>query len=906
MGWSRFFRRKQWDEERARELDAYLEIETQENIARGLPLEQARATAYRKLGNSTLIREEIYRMNTIGFLESLWQDVRYGLRTLAKSPVFTLVIISSLALGIGANTAIFSLIDAALLRMLPVRSPEQLVEFKSFSPVIGLNEAFAYPAFKRFHDHNQVLSGVFAFRNLNEVNVEVNGQGALASAHAVSGDYFSVLGVNPVLGRTITPEDEKVPGQTPVAMIGYDYWRDRFALDPALIGKNIVLNNSPFTIIGVTPPEFFGLQPGQRIDVFVPLIMIAQVSPGWSAPGTPYYVLTSPFRNWLNIMGRLKPGVTIKEAAASLQPGFHQSQREAAQGLRGTPLDSAAVGKAFIGTALRLEAGGQGLAALRRQFSKPLWIIMAVVILLLLVTCANVANLLLARANARQREIAVRLTVGAGRRRLIRQLITESVLLAISGGILGLLIAFWAGRSLLILMSHPGSPISLRVQPDTRVLAFTLLVSLFTALLFGLVPAWRAARFDLTPALVETTRSSGRAGNRSRLGKMLILFQITVSLILMIGAGLLVRSLENLKNFYPGFNKENVLLLSISPDLIGYKGTQLVPLYERLLDRIGRIPGVRSVTFSIFSPLDRNFGFTEPKIEGAQPHSGNELSPVGLNVIGPKYFITLETPVLAGRDFRSSDRSGSLKIAIVNQTMARNYFGNANPLGRHLSVPGWVGDASWLEIVGVVKDAKNHDLREQTPPMIYLPLFQSPEAGITFEVRTAINPRTTATAAVRAIQAIDARLPVSGVKTLNGQVNDSLIQERMVASLSSLFGALALILATVGLYGLMTYAVNRRTGEIGIRMALGAQRARIAGMVLRETLLLVLIGLAIGVPAALGASRLIRSELYGLNADDPVTILIASSLMAGIATLAGYLPARRASRVDPMIALRHE
>jgi predicted permease len=906
MSWSRFFRRKQWDEERARELDAYLEIETRENIARGLPPEQARHAACRKLGNSTLIREEIYRMNTVSFLESLWQDVRYGLRTLAKSPVFTLVIISSLALGIGANTAIFSLINAALLKILPVRSPEQLIEFKSFSPVIGLNDAFAYPAFKRFHDYNRVLAGVVAFRSLNEVDVEVNGQGGLASGHAVSGDYFSVLGVNALLGRTITPEDEKVPGQTPVAVIGYSYWRERFALDPAVIGKNIVLNNSPFTIIGVTPPEFYGLQPGQRIDVFVPLTMIAQVRPGWAAAGTPYYVLTSPFRNWLNVMGRLKPGVTSEAAVASLQPIFQQSMREAAQGLGGTPVDSAQVRKAFVGTALRLEAGEQGLAALRRQFSKPLWIIMAVVALLLLVTCGNVANLLLARANARQKEIAVRLTVGAGRRRLIRQLITESVLLATVGGVLGLLLAFSAGRSLLLLMAHPGSPIFLRIQPDTTVLAFTLVVSLFTALLFGLVPAWRAARLNLTPTLVETTRSSGRAGNRSMLGKMLIVFQITVSLILMIGAGLLARSLENLQNFYPGFNKENVLLLSISPELIGYKGNQLVPLYERLVDRIGRIPGVQSATFSIYSPLDRNFGFTEPNIEGAQPRSGKELSPVGLNVVGPKYFTTLQTPVMAGRDLRSSDRSGAPRVAIVNQTMARNYFGDANPLGRHLSVPGWVGDASWLEIVGIVKDAKSHDLREQIPPMIYLPLFQEPEGGITFEVRTAVDPRAAETAALRAIKAVDGRLPVSSIETLREEVDDSLVQERLVASLSTLFGALALILATVGLYGLMTYAVNRRTGEIGIRVALGARRGQIAGMVLKETLLLVVIGLAIGVPAALAASRLIRSELYGLNADDPATVVVAGLLMACIAALAGYLPARRASRVDPMIALRHE
>lgn len=906
MGWARFFRRKQWDAERARELDAYLEIETDENLARGISSDEARQAACRKLGNSTLIREEIYRMNSIGFFETVWQDVRYAARTLAKSRTFTFVVIVSLALGIGANTAIFSLINAALLKMLPVKDPEQLVQFKVVTPG-GVGEGFSYPAYKEFRDHNRVFSGALAFSKFyDEPNIEVDGQSGRAKGQMVSGNFFSVLGIKPVMGRLIAPTDESVAGQSPVAVISYDYWRRRFALDPGVIGKKVVLNNIPFTIIGVTTPEFFGLQPGEKIDVSIPITMKAQVNPSFAFTGTRQDILAAPYRTWLSIMGRLKPGVTPKEAAADLEPMFHASMREAAASLSGLPFDSPAIRQSYLASKLRVDSAGQGLAALRQQFSKPLWILMAAVFLLLLVTCANVANLLLARANARQKEIAVRLTTGAGRWRLIRQLITESILLALGGGILGLLLAFGADRSLVMLMSHSNSPISLNVRPDTTVLAFTMLVSLFTALLFGFLPAWRATRLNLTSALVDSTRSAGRGGSRSKLGKMLIVAQVAVSLVLLIGAGLLARTLQNLQNFYPGFNKEGVLLFTVNPGVIGYNLDQSARLYERLLERINGVPGVRSATFSFYSPL-RMLGLLIPKIQEGTPSSVKATDRVGIDDVGPNYFKTFEIPVLAGRDFAPSDRAGTPKVVIINEAMARQYFSDRNPMGKHLTVPGWNGDPSWKEIVGVVKDAQNRGLRESPTPMIYLPLFQFPdEALITFEVRTAISPLSVSNAIQRAVKATELRLPVFDIKTLNEQVDDSLVQERLIASLSGLFGALALLLAAVGLYGLMTYATNRRTGEIGIRMALGATRGQIAGMVLEETLLLVLAGLAIGVPAAMASSHLIRSELYGLRTNDPLTILIAGLMMAGIAVFAAYLPARRASRVDPMVALRTE
>lgn len=835
----------------------------------------------------------------VSFFETAWQDVRYGMRTLAKTPAPTFVVIASLTLGIGANAAIFSLIDAALLKMLPVSKPQQLVQFKNIRPSFGENSPFSYPAFKEFRDRNQVFSGVLAFRNLEfNIDVEVNGEGGVAKGQMVSGGYFPTLGVNAAIGRTIEPQDETRASR--VAVISYNYWQNRFGADRSVIGKTIRINNSPFTIIGVAPPEFFGVQPGNPIDVSVPLTTIEQVNPGLARARTRLDILTAPFRTWLNIMGRLKPGVSEEKASANLQPLFHEAMLDAVTGLSGMPFDSPAARRSFLSSDFRLESGGQGLAALRQKYSKPLWILIAITGLLLLVTCANVANLMLARANARQKEIAVRLTVGAGRLRLIRQFLTESVLLAISGGALGLAVALWASRSLLVAMSHAGTPLSLSVKPDTTVLGFTFLVSVFTALLFGLAPAFRAARIG-----IESIRTHGQSIGRSKLGRMLIVFQIAVSLVLMIGAGLLMRTLENLKDFYPGFNKQSVLLFSIDPGAIGYKPDQLIPLDKLLLSRITGISGVRSATFSFFSPLSPH-GSTNARIEGSTPRSLKATEPVGINVVGPNYFTTLQTPALSGRDFSDDDQGGRAKVAIVNEAMAHHYFGDSSPIGRHISVPDWNGDSSWLTIVGLMRDTKDRDLRESPTPMIYLPLFQSVVGAVTFEVRTALDPHRMANPILQAVKATDSRLPVSDVKTLTDQVDQSLIQERLIALLSSLFGLLALLLAGVGLYGLMTYAVNRRTGEIGIRMAVGARRVQIAAMILRETVQLVLIGLGIGIPTALVVSRLIEGELYGLKSNDPITLSIAISVLTTTAVFAAYLPARRASSVEPMKTLRTE
>jgi predicted permease len=896
MGWRRFFHRAKWDQERARELESYLEIETEENISRGMQPADAHFAALRKLGRSTSIREDIYHMNSIAVLENTWKDFRYALRVTRKNPMFSVLVVFSLAIGIGANTAIFSFVDAVLLRMLPVENPQQIVQFH------GINEWFSYPAFIEFRDHNHVFSGVVAFAKLSNANVETGGSAGIAQAQMVSGTYFPTLGVAPALGRMISPEDDEIVGASPVAVISFDYWQTRFAGDPAVIGKKITLNNFPLTIIGVSQPEFFGVDPGQRMDLSIPLKMLPQVWPGFAATGTPYYVFTSPVRQWVRVLARLRPGVTNEEAIADMQPVFARVKRNVLEAFGNADPDS----RQLISHArFSLASGGRGLATLRERFSKPLLLLMAAVGLLLLITCANVANLLLARATARQREIAIRLSIGAGRMRLIRQLITETVVLAFTGGAFGLLLAYCGSKPLLLLISHSATPITLDVRPDVRVLVFTLGVSMLAAIVSGVAPAWRAVGLRLGAATIESTRNSAELRTNSHVSSALVAFQVALSLVLMISAGLLARSLSNLKSFYPGFDTQNVLLLTVNPDLAGYKGDKSNAFYIQVIDRIAALPGVRSVSFSMDPPMTSGLSFVRPAIDGASLKKG---VPVGINIIGPDYFKTLQTSMLLGRDVTRNDVATAPKVAIVNEKMALDYFGSAYAaVGRRISAADWVGDTSWLQIVGVVQDAKQRDLREPATPIVYLPLFQSgAPAGVTFEIRTTLNPSGLIKSALSAIAQIDPRVPVFHVRTLDDQLNDSLVQERLLTSLSSCFGCVAVLLACVGLYGLMNYTVQRRTREIGLRMALGAHKEQVAAMVIRQTLALIGIGLALGIPAARAASQYIASELYSVGPGDPLTVTAISLLIALIALIAVIFPARRAAGVEPMQALRYE
>jgi predicted permease len=896
------FRRTAVAQEIDQELQFHLEQQMEKHLRAGLTPEQARRRLRLEFGGLTQLQEDCHEAKGVSFVEHIGQDVRYAMRMFGRTPGFTLVVVMTLALGIGANTAVFSLINAALLKMLPVKDPEQLVQFSKIQPLYGENDYFSYPEVERFQHETQIFSGLFAFANLRDVNVAVNGHGEIANGQVVSSNYFSTLGVSAILGRTIEPADDQ---GSSVAVISYRYWRERLAGDPAVVGKKIVINNYPFTIIGVTPPEFFGLQPGQPIDVSVPLKMIAPLRPEYAMTGTPYDVLTFPSRSAFFIMGRLQPGVTAATAAARIEPSFRNAMNDEAMGLEGTPLDSARERENHRQSRLQLTSGGQGLAALRERFSKPLWILMAAVGLLLLIACANVATLLLARAQFRQHEMAARLVLGARRLRLMQQLITESVVLALAGGVLGIVLAFWASGSVMALMRHMGTPIVLSVQPDLRVLGFTLAISVLTAILFGLIPAWRLVRTDL--GLAANIHGAGKSTGRSHTTKALIALQVAASLVLMVGAGLLVRSLQNLKNFYPGFRTDNVLLFDVNARLLGYTVAQTNALYTRLIDQIDALPGIRRTSFSMDPPFSGGFGSTLPTIEGYQPASGSPPPVAGINALGPHYFEALETPVLLGRDFTGEDGANAPKVAIINQRLAHDIFGDTNPIGRRLSIPTYAGDKSWYSVAGVAADAKSEDLREAVRPMIYVPTEQTVvPAGVTFEVRTARDASAEGPAVLHAVAQVDGRLSLSGMKTLNDQMDDSLLQQRLVASLAGLFGILAVLLASVGLYGVMAYTVSRKTNEIGIRMALGSGRIQIAGMILREALLMVLAGLVLGIPAALVTARLMRSQLYGLGPYDPMTLLFAVGVMTGVAVLACYPPATRAMRIDPMAALRYE
>ena len=834
--------------------------------------------------------------------EEMFQDLRFGMRMLGKNPVFTTVAVMSLALGIGANTAIFSLVNAVLLKKLPVKNPDELVLLhwvsgkkypaKAISGNMDMrgdqssSTSFSYPAFEQFRDHNEALSDLFAFTDAGRLNVSVDGQAELVSGQLVSGGYFDGLGVSTILGRAITAEDDRVSSAEPVAVISYAYWQRRFARDPAAVGKTIYINNSPFTITGVTPPEFSGtLQVGSSPDLSVP--MAAQ----------PLVMTEGPLFDqasywWLQIMGRLKPGLTEQQARASLDPLFQQSVAES----QATSEEKTATAR------LEITSGSRGLSEVREEFSAPLFILMAVVGLVLAIACANIANLLLARAATRQKEIAVRLALGASRLRLIRQLLTESVLLAIIGGALGSLFAYWGKDLLLMLLPEESMRFSLDLSMNARVLGFTAAVSVLTGILFGFAPALRATRVDLTPALKDNARSMSKG--KSRLGKALLVAQVAMSLLLLIGAGLFVRTLQNLENVELGFNRENVLLFKVDPTLNGYKGPRLVNLYKQITERIEAIPGVRSTSLSSHALISNSASIMSVEAEGYTPHPGEDTTAYA-QAIGDNFFNTMEIPLLMGRGFNSRDDENAPKVAVINETMARTYFSSDNPIGKRFRVKAFKAQ---VEVVGMVRDAKYSSVRRKTPPAFYIPYLQRATGlgQMSFEVRTEGNPTEMVTAIRQVVQEVDKNLPLFDVKTQSEQVNATLAQERLFARLSSFFGLLALMLACIGLYGLMSYAVARRTHEIGIRMALGAKGGDVLWMVMREILTLVLIGIAIGLPAALAAMQLISSMLFGLTATDPLTICVATLFMIAVAAFAGYLPARRASRVDPMVALRYE
>ncbi len=812
------------------------------------------------------------------------RDLDEELQFHLDTPVFTAIAGLSLALGIGANTAIFTLLDALLLRSLPVQTPEQLTQIVRVHPH-GKATTFWYSQFSDLRDNASVFSGLTAFFAMGRSTALIDGQAEAVTPLLASGNYYSVLGVNPAIGRLFSAEDDHRGSPNLVAVLSYGFWQRRFAGNTSVIGKTIALNGTPVIIIGVTPPQFFGTRVGQSHDITLPLHMQPFVGRGnlIDRPG-----------QWLMLLGRLKPGQTLERAQAGLAVMFGHILDETSN--MGPPAHREQFRREQHMELLPASSGV--ISGLRDQFSMPLRILMALVGIVLLIACANVANLLLARAAARQHEISVRLAIGASRLRVVRQLLTESILLAMFGGALGLLFARFAGQLLVRMVSTGDTIVALDTHPDARVLLFTLAVSLLTGILFGLAPA---ARIGRQSGLAQ------RAFTKTGLARPLVVVQVGLSMLLLVGAGLFIRTFENLWHLDAGLQRENILLFVVSPADGGYKGPRLAAFWDQLTARIRTLPGVGSVAVSAQAPLDGGWG-SAVTIPGWTPRAQEDRF-FNQDALTPGYFDTMGIPIVLGRDFRPQDDLAAPKVAIVNQTAARTWFGSESPIGKHIAI-GREQKTADIEIIGVVKDAHYTGLKggegPNGPNVVYTPTKQEAIGGGTVEIRTTANPLNLADQVRHAVQGTDARVPVSNIRTMAVQAASTIVKERLMATISTFFGALALLLAAVGLYGIMAYVVARRTTEIGIRMALGAKRSAVQWMVLRDAFLLVVIGIAVGIPAAASLTRFAKSLLFGVEANDPITITCAALLMLLIAAAAGYLPARRASRVDPMIALRYE
>ena len=823
-------------------------------------------------------------------------DFRYALRTLLKAPAFTIVVVLTLALGIGANTAIFSLTDQVLLRMLPVKSPEQLVVLDGPGAFRGRtfnNGTLSYPMYRDLRDQNTVFDGVIA-RFPAPLTLLTGGQSERVNGELVTGNFFDVLGVRAQIGRTFTPDDDRTPGGHPVAVLSHHYWMRRFAGDPGVLNRNISLNGLPMTIVGVTPPGFFGIVVGENPDVMVPVTMKAQMTPTWDD-------LQSRTSRWLTIMARLKPGISAAQAETAMNVVYRQINEEELKQLTNV---SQLFHDRFLSKHLFLRPGMRGRSDLRQQFTTPILVLMGMVGLVLLIACANVANLLLARGAARQKEVAIRLALGATRGAIVRQRLVESVVLSGAGALLGLAIAWWTGTLLLTMLPDDGSVQTLSAVPDARVITFAIAAALVTAILFGLAPALSSTRPPLTSTLKDEAGGVVGGTGHARFRKGLVVAQVGLSVLLLAGAGLFARSLYNLKTLNPGFQTDQLLGFSIAPSLNGYSRERSIQLFQQLQEELARIPDVRAATASVIPLLTNSDWSSTIKVEGYQPKEGEDMNPL-VNAVGPGFFDTLSQPLLAGRDFNARDVSGAPRVAIINETLAAYYFGKANPIGRHI---GWGRDKTPdIEIVGVARNAKMSSLRQEPRRVVYTPYMQEPEIGqMTFYVRARGAASSVGTSARQAAVRVDPNMPVFDMKAMATVVDESLFLERMVAALSVAFGGLATLLAAIGLYGVMSYTVARRTREIGIRMALGAEHSSVMWLVLREVALMVGIGVGVGLPLAIALSRVVQSQLFDLSAHDPIALAASAGLLAFVALAAGYLPARRATRVDPMLALRYE
>jgi predicted permease len=997
-----------------REIRDRIERETQHNIERGMLPEEARNAAVRKFGNLAPVQKETRKVWSLVWLEQLLQDIRYGLRMLRKSPGFTAVAVLTLALGIGANTAIFSLIDAVMLRSLPVENPSQLVLLKwnaRHAPNIhGYQSAGDCPTDWRFDAQNpsgcsfsepmfraiaqaNVFSGTVAFANAGRLDLTGNGPASVISGQLVSGDFFHRMGLRAALGRLIDASDD-TPSASAVALLNYGFWQSAFGGSREVVGRTIELNGVPFTIVGVAEQRFTGLAPGSDFDVWLPLSDGGRI--GTSGPFRWNDRQADVGYWWLTIVGRLKPGVPVPRTQAIVSglfrnemlhgtaPLFHgdavagapggalhremifgampptpgsdgppstppagpaakngttQIPREAIGGpmpqatgdkkaMMPVPLGAAPLGavsrpKTLSAAAdnpqMTLVPAQSGLTGGRTRYSNPLYVLMLAVGIILLIACANVAGLMLARSATRQKEMAIRLALGAGRRRIVRQLLTESVMLSALGGALGLLFAYWGSHAIIAFVSsNQTRPLGFATGPDLRVLGFTIAVSLITGILFGMAPALRSIRVDLTPALKEGEGSSvswGRARGRwVSVNNALVVCQVALAMVMLVGAGLLVRTLQNLRGVDVGFDSHNILIFRIDPTLAGYKDAQIDNFYRDLLGRLSETPGVKSASYSMLPLLSNGLMFTNFHWPGTPQDQESGADTLG---VSPNFFATMHIPLLGGRDFYAADFEISAANAgesptsaptpvIVNQTFVTKYLGKENPLGKRFGESAGNADSPaspGYEIVGLVRDTKYNDLRREIHPMMYTP--QS-GGGASFELRTAVDPQAFLPAIRKTVAQVDANLPLFDVQTESGQIDRILFQERLIARLAAFFGLLALVLACIGLYGLLSYEVTRRTREIGIRMALGAQPGSVMKLVIRQGLGLAIFGAGVGVGVALGVTRYLGSMLYDVRAGDPWTMTAVVLLLLFVALVACYIPARRAMRVDPMVALRYE
>jgi predicted permease len=891
-------RRRQFDADLEEEVRLHIELREQDQMQAGLSPKEARQAVSRRFGNATLLKEKSHMAWGWEWLENFLQDTVYGSRAMLRSPALTIVALLSLALGIGANTAIFGLLDAVMLRALPVKDPAQLVLLgKGMSSGItddfARTQLYSYPFYRQMQRENQVFSdttAIFSMTNGVHGFFEGRTESEPMNVQLVSGTYFGTLGVNAMMGRTLNDGDDNSEGDHPVAIISYAWWKRSLAGDPNVLSRTLKLGATTFNIVGVAPPEFFGTKVGEAPDMWVPLSMVKEVPPNFGG-------YKDNFSESLLIMGRLKPGVSIAEATANVNLLY----RQILLGFPDAKLSQENLQK-LDKTKVPLTPMATGLSSLRRQFSEPLQILMGVVALVLLIACANIANLLLARSTARTRELAVRQALGARRTRIIRQLLTESLVLALAGGVLGVALASVANRLLLRMVSGGLDPIPLDVSIDTRLLLFTVAVTIATALIFGTVPAFRATRLQLTDTLKAGRGTQGTSG-KNPLAKALVISQVALSLVLMVGAGLFLRSLVNLNNVDTGFNKENVLRLDIDSASAGYKAEEprALAVYHQIEERVSALPNVRAASFSAFTFHEGSWS-SDVALPGKKI---DENLNVVHNVVGVGYLGTMQIPLLAGRNFAPSDTSTSQHVAIISAHTAKTLFPGGNPIGRHYGV-GSNKPEDDVMIIGIVKDVKFDELTEEPAILDYLPYTQRPWGFGDFEVRYTGDFAPVAAAVQQTIHSIDHNLPITHITTLDEQVARSITNQRLVAQLSAFFGMLAVFLSCIGIYGVMSYVVTRRTNEIGIRMALGAGRSKMLWMVAREILILISIGIVIGVPVTLAGDRLVSNMLFGLTPTDPVTLVGATVLLLIVAAIAGYLPARRASLVDPMVALRYE